>query len=112
MKRLFIVESPNKCGKLRKYLGSDYIVKASVGHIRAIPPKGINIDIKNDFTPVFEISKDKKKVVKELKDAAKNADEIILATDSDREGEAISWHLYDIFTKADQAKCTRITFTR
>lgn len=111
MKKLFIVESPNKCGKLRKYLGNDYNVKASVGHIRGIPKKGINIDIKNGFTPVFEISKDKKKVVKELKDAAKNADEIILATDQDREGEAISWHIYDLLDKASQKKCTRVTFT-
>jgi len=111
MKRLFIVESPNKCVKLKKYLGSEYTVKASVGHIRSIPKKGLNIDIKAGFVPTFEVSSDKKKVVKELKEAAKNADEIIIATDSDREGEAIAQHIFDIFNKAEQDKCTRVTFT-
>jgi DNA topoisomerase-1 len=108
--KLFIVESPNKCSKLKKYLGSDYKVAASVGHIRQIPKKGINVDIKNDFEPTFEITKDKKKVVKELKDLASKADEIVLATDPDREGEAIAWHIYDLLPKKDQSKCTRVTF--
>jgi len=109
--KLFIVESPNKCGKLKKYLGADYKVAASVGHIRQIPKKGMNIDIKNDFAPTFEIAKDKKKVVKELKELASKAEEIILATDPDREGEAIAWHIYDILPKKDQTKCTRVTFS-
>ena len=110
--KLFIVESPNKCAKLKKYLGSDYKVAASVGHIRQIPQKGINIDIKNNFEPVFEITKDKKKVVKELKELASKAEEIILATDPDREGEAIAWHIYDLLPKKDQSKCTRVTFNQ
>lgn len=109
--KLFIVESPNKCSKLRGYLGSEYKVAASVGHIRQIPKKGINIDIKNDFTPKFEVSSDKKKVVKELKTLAKEADEIILATDPDREGEAISWHIYDLLPASDKKKCRRVTFS-
>lgn len=108
--KLFIVESPNKCKKLRGYLGSDFKVAASVGHIRAIPKKGINIDIKNGFTPTFEISSDKKKVVKELKTLASAADEVYLATDPDREGEAIAWHIYDLLPKKDQDKCKRVTF--
>jgi len=110
--KLFIVESPNKCSKLNKYLGSDYKVTASVGHIRQIPKKGINIDIKNDFLPTFEISKDKKKVAKEIKDLASKAEEIILATDPDREGEAIAWHIFDMLPKKDQSKCTRVTFNQ
>lgn len=108
--KLFIVESPNKCGKIRKFLGDGYKVAASVGHIRAIPKKGMNIDIKNGFTPTFEISSDKKQVVKDLKSMADEADEIILATDPDREGEAISWHIYDLLSEKAKKKCTRITF--
>jgi len=108
--KLFIVESPNKCSTLKKYLGSDYRVTASVGHIRSIPKKGINIDVKKDFEPTFEVSKDKKNVVKEIKSLASKADEIIIATDPDREGEAIAWHIYDILPKGDQSKCKRVTF--
>jgi len=108
--KLFIVESPKKCKTLKKYLGADYKLASSMGHIRQIPPKGINIDIKNDFTPTFEVPDRQKKNVKELKELATQADEIFLATDPDREGEAISWHLYDILPKKDQAKCTRVAF--
>ena len=108
--KLFIVESPNKCAKLRGYLGNDYKVAASVGHIRQIPKKGLNIDIKNNFTPTFEVTDDKKKVVKELKELAEKADTIILATDPDREGEAIAWHIYDLLSKKNQDKCVRVTF--
>ena len=108
--KLFIVESPNKCGKIRKFLGDGYKVAASVGHIRAIPKKGMNVDIKNGFTPTFEISPDKKQVVKDLKSMADEADEIILATDPDREGEAISWHIYDLLSEKAKKKCVRITF--
>lgn len=108
--KLFIVESPNKCGKIRKFLGDEYKVAASVGHIRAIPKKGMNIDIKNGFTPTFEVSADKKQVVKDLKSMADEADEIILATDPDREGEAISWHIYDLLSDKAKKKCKRVTF--
>jgi len=69
-KFLFIVESPNKCGKIRSFLGSDYNVLASVGHIREIPKKGLNIDIKNGFEPTYEITESKKDVVKSIKQAA------------------------------------------
>lgn len=108
--KLFIVESPSKCGKLRSILGQDYKIMPSVGHVRSIPRKGLNIDVKNNFTPVFEVSSDKRQVVKDLKEAAAKADEIILATDPDREGEAISWHIYELFNKECKAKCKRVTF--
>lgn len=108
--KLVIVESPNKCSKIKSFLGSDYNVIASVGHIREIPKKGINIDIKNGFEPVFEVSKDKKDVVKNIKEQAKKATDIYLATDMDREGEGISQHLHDVLDKESQKKCKRITF--
>ncbi len=108
--KLFIVESPNKMATLSKILGQDYKVMASVGHIRGIPKKGLNIDVKNNFAPTFEISADKKKVVKELKEAASKADLILLATDKDREGEAIAWHIYDLLNQECKKKCKRVTF--
>ena len=110
--KLFIVESGKKCKTLKGWLGSDYKTMASVGHIREIPKQGINIDVKNDFTPTFEVSSDKKKVVKELKAEASKAEEIILATDPDREGEAIAWHIYDILPAKDKSKCKRVTFNQ
>lgn len=109
-KILFIVESPNKIKTLKKFLGSNYVVKASVGHVREIPHKGLNINVLEGFEPVFKISSDKTQVVAEIKEEAKKASEIILATDDDMEGEAISWHIYDLLNKADQKKCKRVTF--
>ena len=108
--KLFIVESPGKCSTIQKYIGSEYNVKASVGHIREIPRKGLNIDVKNGFEPVFKVASDKKNVVDELKSIASKSNEIIIATDPDREGESIAWHIYDVLPKKDQSKCTRITF--
>jgi DNA topoisomerase-1 len=91
-KNLVIVESPAKAKTIEKFLGSDYSVKSSFGHIRDLPKKGLSIDIEKGFEPKYEISPDKKKVVSELKAAAKNH-EVWLASDEDREGEAIAWHL-------------------
>lgn len=94
--KLVIVESPTKCTTIQRYLGKDYIVKASMGHIRDLATsgkEGLGVDIEHDFTPAYVINKDKKEVVRELKELASKADEVILATDPDREGEAISWHL-------------------
>jgi len=108
--KLFIVESPKKCKTIRKYLGSDYRLEASIGHIKALPKKGLNVDVKNGFEPTYEVTSDKKKVVSKLKELAKEADEIILATDPDREGEAIAHHIYTCFDKASQAKCVRVTY--
>src|SRR5258708_40283609 len=92
-KNLVIVESPAKAKTLEKFLGKDYSVKSSFGHIRDLPKKGINIDIEHGFAPSYEINPDKKKVVVELKKAAKQASDIWLASDEDREGEGIAWHL-------------------
>ncbi len=91
-KNLVIVESPAKAKTIEKFLGKDYSVKSSFGHIRDLPKKGLNIDIEHDFKPTYAVSSDKKKVVAELKKAAKGS-EVWLASDEDREGEAIAWHL-------------------
>ena len=95
-KSLVIVESPAKAKTINRYLGPDYDVKASMGHIRDLPSKGINVDIENDFEPTYDIMPGKKRVVTQLKSAAKGCDKIYLATDLDREGEAIAWHLAEI----------------
>ncbi|HKR82093.1 MAG TPA: type I DNA topoisomerase [Candidatus Saccharimonadales bacterium] len=108
-KNLVIVESPAKAKTIEKYLGKDYTVKSSFGHIRDLPKKGMNIDIENNFAPSYEINTDKKKVVAELRKAAKEANDILLASDPDREGEAIAWHLTQAL-KLDPAKTKRVVF--
>jgi len=95
-KKLVICESPGKIKKIQSYLGKDYIVKASIGHIRELKKGKEGIDKKNDFEPSYVVSTDKKDVVKELKDLAKKCDEVILAGDYDLEGEAISWHVAEV----------------
>lgn len=107
-KNLVIVESPAKAKTIQQYLGSDFSVKSSFGHIRDLPKKGLNIDIDNNFAPTYEVSTDKKKVVSELKKAAKDK-EVWLASDEDREGEAIAWHLTQAL-KLDPTKTKRIVF--
>ncbi len=107
-KNLVIVESPAKAKTISNFLGKDYEVRSSYGHIRDLPKKGISIDIEHDFTPKYEISQDKRKVVKELKDLAKNK-EVWLASDEDREGEAIAWHLCTAL-KLDVKQTKRIVF--
>lgn len=108
-KNLVIVESPAKAKTIEGYLGKDFIVKSSYGHVRDLAKKGIAIDLEANFTPKYEVSPDKKQVVAELKKLAKAAETVWLATDEDREGEAISWHLYE--TLELQKKDTkRITF--
>ena len=92
---LVIVESPGKIKKIQSALGSDYTVMASIGHIRDLQDNGLSIDIENGFAPQYVIPADKKKTVSELKKAAKGAETVWLASDADREGEAISWHLYE-----------------
>ncbi len=94
-KNLVIVESPAKAGTIQKYLGNDYVVKSSFGHIRDLQDNELSIDVKNGFAPEYVIPSDKKKVVSELKKAAKEASTVWLASDEDREGEAISWHLFE-----------------
>ena len=109
-KNLIIVESPAKAKTINKFLGDDYVVTSCYGHIRDLPDSGLNIDIENNFEPNYVVSEDKEKVIKELKKLAKAADEIYLATDEDREGEAISWHLCDVL-KLNPKKAKRITYT-
>jgi DNA topoisomerase-1 len=96
MTKLVIVESPGKINKIKSYLGPGYIVMASVGHIRDLSKNSISVDPNNNFKPTYEITHDKKKVVNNLKNAAKNATEIIIASDGDREGEAIGYHLVEV----------------
>ena len=108
-KNLVIVESPAKAKTIEKYLGKDYSVKSSFGHIRDLPKKGMNIDIEHNFAPSYEINADKKKVVAELRKAAKEAAEVWLASDEDREGEGIAWHLTQAL-KRDPARPKRIVF--
>jgi DNA topoisomerase-1 len=108
-KSLVIVESPAKAKTINKYLGPGYQVKASMGHVRDLPSKGINVDIENNFEPTYEISPGKRKTVASLKAAAKNCDILYLATDLDREGEAIAWHLAKILKFKDE-KTYRVIF--
>lgn len=108
-KNLVIVESPAKAKTIEKFLGKDFHVMSSYGHIRDLKKKDFGIDIENGFTPVYEVPVDKKKVVSELKAAAKKAEVVWLASDEDREGEAISWHLYEVLGLTDE-KTRRIVF--
>lgn len=108
-KNLVIVESPAKAKTIEGYLGKDYIVKSSFGHVRDLAKKDKAIDIEHDFKPKYEVSTDKKKIVTELKKLAKDAEMIWLATDEDREGEAISWHLKEAL-KLNNDNYKRITF--
>ena len=104
-KKLVIVESPHKTGPISSYLGKDYKVVASVGHIRDLSTKGkygFGVDIENHFKPDYVPIKGKKKIITELKKEAKNASKVYLATDPDREGEAISWHLKDALDLKDK----------
>lgn len=108
-KNLVIVESPAKAKTIEGYLGKDFVVKSSYGHVRDLAKKGIAIDIENNFTPQYSVSADKKQVITELKKLVKDAETVWLATDEDREGEAISWHLYETL-KLDKKDTKRITF--
>ena len=97
--KLVIVESPAKCTTIKRYLGEDYVVMASLGHIRDLATSGkdgLGVDINNGFSPTYIINKDKQHIVRELKNAMYKCDEVILATDPDREGEAIAWHLAQV----------------
>ena len=99
---LVIVESPGKIGKLQKFLGKDYIVKASIGHIRDLQGKKLSVDIEHGFTPEYVIPADKEKVVAELKKLVGKVNTVWLASDEDREGEAIAWHLHEVLGLKDK----------
>ena len=109
MAKLVIVESPAKAKTIGKYLGKDYEVTASMGHIRDLPKSQLGIDVEHDYAPQYINIKDKSKLIKELKAKAKQADGVLLATDPDREGEAISWHLANILG-LDPHEPNRVTF--
>jgi len=102
--KLVIVESPTKARKLKTYLSGDYQVEASVGHVRDLPKKTLGIDIANNFEPVYEVSPDKKKVIAQLKSLAAKATTVYLATDPDREGEAIAWHVKSLLQEKTKGK--------
>ena len=108
-KSLVIVESPAKAKTIKKYLGKDFQVLASMGHLRDLPKSSLSVDVKNDFEPVYQPIKGKEEIIKSLKKAAKDADMVYLATDPDREGEAISWHLKQLLDLPDE-KTRRVTF--
>ena len=109
MSKLVIVESPAKAKTIKKYLGGGYEVIASMGHVRDLPKSKLGVDVENHFEPQYIPMRGKEKVVRELKTAAKKADTVYLATDPDREGEAISWHLAHLLN-LDVEKANRITF--
>ena len=108
-KNLVIVESPAKAKTIEGYLGADFVVKSSFGHVRDLVKKGLAIDVNDNYKPDYAVSPDKKAVVTELKKLAKNAEMVWLATDEDREGEAISWHLFESL-KLSEDRTKRITF--
>lgn len=109
-KNLVIVESPAKAKTIEKFLGKDYKVESSFGHIADLPSKELGVDVEGDFKPKYQVSKDKKDVVKKLKDLAKKAELVWLASDEDREGEAIAWHLAETLA-LDNEKTRRIVFS-
>src|SRR5690349_20272794 len=107
--RLVIVESPAKAKTISRYLGSGYTVKASMGHVRDLPKSTMGVEVDHDFEPKYLVPRDKAKLVKELKESVQGASEVILATDPDREGEAIAWHLLKA-TDAGDKQVHRVVF--
>src|ERR1035437_1356721 len=105
-KNLVIVESPAKAKTIEGFLGKDFLVKSSFGHVRDLSKKDLGIDLAHDFRPTYEVSPDKVKLVSELKKLSKEAETVWLASDEDREGEAISWHLAETL-KLDMSKVKR-----
>ena len=108
-KHLVIVESPAKAKTIGKYLGRSYTVKASMGHLRDLPKSKMGVDLEHDFEPVSYTLRGKEELIGELKKAAKDSDTVYLATDPDREGEAISWHLKALLELDDEKACLLYT---
>jgi Topoisomerase IA len=106
---LVIVESPAKARTISKFLGRGYTVKASIGHVRDLPKSQFGVDVENNFEPRYITIRGKGKILNELRESAKKADRVLLATDPDREGEAISWHLVEAL-KLSPAHAQRIQF--
>jgi len=109
LKALVIVESPTKAKTIGKILGKNYVIKSSMGHVRDLPPGSLGVNVEDNFRPTYEIIKNKKKIVKDLTRAVKEAEEVYIATDQDREGEAIGWHIVTV-TNTDQGRVKRIVF--
>src|SRR5579884_2029797 len=109
LKHLVVVESPAKARTLEKYLGRDFQVKASLGHVRDLPKSSLGVDTDNDYEPKYLVPTDKRRLVKDLKTSAKSAGDVYLATDPDREGEAIAWHLMNAM-ELDASKVRRVAF--
>src|SRR4051794_24056367 len=109
-KSLVVVESPAKAKTINKYLGKDYKVVASMGHVRDLPKSKLGVDVDEGFEPSYEVIASRKKVLKELKDEAKKSDDIFIATDPDREGEAIGWHLAEELGAGNKKKIRRLMF--
>src|ERR1700756_3343029 len=112
-KALVVVESPAKARTIKKYLGTGYTVKASVGHVKDLPKSKIGVDVKKNFAPEYVIIRGKNKVLAEIKKAAESADKVFLAPDPDREGEAIAWHIaqeIDGKAKGKAQKVFRVLF--
>jgi len=114
VKHLVIVESPAKAKTINKFLGKDYVVKASMGHVRDLPKSKLGVDPEKNFEPHYVNSRDKSKVIKELKDAAKKCEDVILAPDPDREGEAIAWHLKELLSSImkEEDQFSRVTYNQ
>ena len=107
---LVIVESPTKAKTIGKYLGSGYTVKATVGHVRDLPQRKLGVDVENGFTPEYVTIKEKAKTLAEIKKAAKASERVLLATDPDREGEAIAWHVASQLGNGGGGKVRRVLF--
>ncbi|PIR54544.1 type I DNA topoisomerase [Candidatus Peregrinibacteria bacterium CG10_big_fil_rev_8_21_14_0_10_42_8] len=110
MSHLVIVESPTKAKTIKKFLGKDYVVQASMGHVRDLPSSGLSVDVDGNFDPVYEVQEEKKSVISSLQKELKNAEAIWIATDEDREGEAIGWHLLEALKIKKDQKVHRIVF--
>jgi len=108
-KAVVIVESPTKAKTIGKILGEDYVIKSSMGHVCDLPPDRLGVNVRDNFKPAYEVIRNKKKIIKDLSKAVKEAREVYVATDQDREGEAIGWHIVTI-TNTDQGKVKRIVF--
>ena len=108
-KHLVVVESPAKCKTISKYLGKDYIVRATMGHVIDLPEKELGVEIDNDFKPKYTVSKGKRKVINNLKEEAGKCEDVFLAPDPDREGEAIAWHVAESI-KDDNKNVRRVQF--
>src|SRR2546430_10099022 len=109
-KALVVVESPAKARTINKYLGRNYKVVASMGHVRDLPKSKLGVDVDEGFEPSYEVIASRKKILKELKEEAKKAEEIFVATDPDREGEAIGWHLAEELGSSNRKKIRRLMF--